>query len=214
MSNSNTTKSIIPTFVRYKDNTNENTTQNTLSQETLLNTAISKIKTGTPVILLIGNEAPNENGKLEWYNGHFVIAYDYNENAANAWDGIYVHPGWYNSNYPAYTYTHVKLSFLNRNVIESVIALDFSTILSHSCSNNYYRNAASYCVCTLGCHSEHVHNSLEGYTECNDEQHYSICRCGEMILEDHTLTGIVNNNWMCAYCPHCGYLKQLYEIGT
>ena len=155
---------------------------------------------GTPVMLKLQGTS----------SAHMVIAYDYDESASSFYNGIYVHPGWFNT---SSTNTHVSLGSLNYSEITAALALDVSGI-AHSCGNNYYYGTKSFCSCVLGCHLEHTHVASQ-YEEYDEYYHSVTCRnCNACVLQSHSLTGVQYDGWMCSYCPSCGYRKQLYEIGV
>lgn len=158
--------------------------------------AIKLIKSGTPLIFASYNEI----------GGHYMIAYDYNDNSTSLKKGLFVHRGYHDGTY------HVSLEDSQYSKPSSFLYLDVSS-LKHSCSNNYLHLKTSYCTCNISLHEEHYHVSNTGYNYGNDTYHYSQCnKCGEYFYQSHSLTGVLRNHYMVSYCPICSYESVLYDI--
>ena len=148
---------------------------------------IQKIKAGYPVMLSIG--------KSTTFEGHVVIAYDYDEYE----DKIYTHMGWGSNK------THVTIESQNFDVYKTALIVDFN--LNHSHSNNYgvytllndTPVTTYYCYCSSSIHTHHQYDY--SYSIINNENHLAYCRCGDRLVKMHKK----HLNGTYQYCDECNW---------
>lgn len=155
---------------------------------------IQKIRQGIPVIYFGYSESTN--------GGHFLIAYDYDEDN----DEIYFHTGWSNNTQIT---NESNLFIYTSNT--SILWFEFDEEnLTHECTDAYVSGAAGNEICSCyiynSIHPAHgYHNHLD--RNYNDKYHWDECPCGEKgEYIYHTLTySNPTNTVHHQSCTECDY---------
>ena len=154
-----------------------------------LNTIKEYIDDGVPVIvgLMSENFHYDEEGN-KVYEGHIVIAYDY-DNDGN----IYANYGYNNvlrTRKPLFTYDEFGNINSEYNRIMSITTLNFNN-LTHVHSDKYLINGINYCSC-----GQHIHDI--NYSALNCFEHVAQCCCGYIEIGTHNHTS--DHNLSCNEC--------------
>lgn len=149
-----------------------------------------------PVILSIAKVRENENGELVYENGHFVVAYYYD-------DGVHVHLGLGDGEY-----NDVVLDPTLYQIVCAGFA-DFSNI-SFSHSDNYLIDGVGYCGC--GEHVIHSRQSCVAPLTSASGTHTCRCACGHSWSEGHYTDGSTYSASGYPKCVACGAVRQFMPI--
>ena len=172
------------------------------------NEMISKIKNGIPVLYFGYSEEDD--------SGHFMIAYDYDEDN----DEIYFHTGWRGDTSMTNKEPEAFIFDLNTAILWLEIT---DTTFLHSHAMNYSTSTMenAFCSCQLfSTHPAHESNhiSISGNSGCDGTNHWTNgCHCGkpspDSVVTPHDLSYVYTPGSDTHYqeCEGCGYSDFVYH---